>query len=256
MLNEVGLFVYPGLLSRPLQIALLDRVLHRDLAKSQHQTNIHLFHDMIYPESGKDCTRNATSMPDSFFDMNTDTLLRPKDSSVHKPLSIAQMLRRKLRWITLGGQYDWTNKVYPLEEPPSFPADIASLLEAFFPTVKAQAAIVNLYTPGDTLSVHRDVSEECERDLISLSIGCDALFLVGNDDGTSSSVVRLRSGDAVLMSGPSRHAWHAVPKVIAGTCPADLADWPFITPAARFEQWKGWLQSKRVNLNIRQMKEP
>lgn len=240
-----GLIVFPGLLSPALQVGLLDRLLHRDLSNPQHLTNVHLFHHMQYPDHAVSSTLNQGS----FFGMERATQLLPKDATVHKPMSIEQCLRRKLRWITLGGQYDWTHKVYPDEVPPEFPKDIAQLLKAFFPEVDAQAAIVNLYTPGDILAVHRDVSEECDRGLISVSIGCDALFLVGNEDGTSHATIRLRSGDAVLMSGASRYAWHGVPKILPGTCPEYLREWPHAYP-----DWKGWMTSKRINLNVRQMK--
>lgn len=100
----------------------------------------------------------------------------PKDPSVHKPLSMKQVMERRLHWVTLGGQYDWTNRVYPGEEPPSFPEDVAGLLETLFPETLAQAAIVNFYTPGDTMMMHRDVSEETDKGLVSVSMGCDALF--------------------------------------------------------------------------------
>lgn len=250
---DVGLFIYPRLLSPEVQLALLDKILHRDLSDPQHLTNVHLFHEMVYANNDRHALDEVLEPKRSFFAMDPDARLLPKDANMHKPMSIARMLHRKLRWITLGGQYDWTAKVYPPEQPPAFPRDIARLLKALFPTVDAQAAIVNLYTPGDTLSVHRDVSEACDRDLISVSIGCDALFVVGNEDGSRTATVRLRSGDAVLMSGPSRYAWHAVPKVIGDTCPTALAEWPSTSTDPIFQRWKGWLQSKRINLNVRQM---
>ncbi|KAI9672939.1 MAG: Acetamidase [Caeruleum heppii] len=77
------------------------------------------------------------------------------------------MLEKKLRWMTLGGQYDWATKRYPSERPPAFPRDIATLLMVLFPQIRPEAAIVNLYSPGDTLSLHRDVSEQSEQDLVS-----------------------------------------------------------------------------------------
>ncbi|KAI4731390.1 hypothetical protein E4T49_01026 [Aureobasidium sp. EXF-10728] len=110
----------------------------------------------------------------------------------------------KLRWATIGGQYDWTQKVYPESPPPPFPEDVAALVEGLFPSMKAQAAIVNLYTPSDTLSLHRDVSEQCDRPLVSISLGCDAIFMAGLE-GSKGLAIRLRSGDALVMSGPARH---------------------------------------------------
>ena len=165
-----------------------------------------------------------------------------------------QVLDKKLRWVTLGGQYDWTAKEYPAETPPAFPADVGKLLRHLFPGIAPQAAILNLYTPGDTLSVHRDVSEMCDRDLVSISIGCDAIFICGDGDGSNTATLRLQSGDAVCMTGPSRFLWHAVPKVIQGTCPEWLQDWPALEPGiSKFHDWRGWMSTKRINLNVRQM---
>lgn len=193
----------------------------------------------------------------SFFELHTQLKLQPKDVAVHKAISMQQVLQKKLRWVTLGGQYDWTNKVYPDKKPPPFPADIADLIRGPFRDIGPQAAILNFYSPGDTLSLHRDVSEECDQGLVSISIGCDALFMVANNDGTSVETIRLRSGDAILMSSESRYAWHSVPKVLADTCPKPLQDWPSIQKDSPFAQWRGWLAKKRINLNVRQMqREP
>jgi DNA alkylation damage repair protein AlkB len=254
-LRQVGLLFFPSLLPPEVQMALLDKLLHRDLSNPEHLTNVHLFHDVIYPETepGPCVTENIADT--SFFAMDPSTTFDPKDCAIHKKMTVAQVLKRKLRWMTLGGQYDWTAKSYPDEQPPPFPSDVAGLLRACFPDVDAQAAIVNLYTPGDTLSVHRDVSEECDRGLISVSIGCDALFVVANEDASIIETIRLRSGDTVLMSGPSRYLWHAVPKVLPHTCPAQIADWPATSNQSAFASWKGWMQTKRINLNVRQMKE-
>jgi DNA alkylation damage repair protein AlkB len=203
------------------------------------------------------------STTESFFADDPTRTIQPKDAQVHKPLTIQNVLDKKLRWVTLGGQYDWTAKVYPEEAPPPFPQDIADLLRAAFPQTEAQAAILNLYSAGDTLSVHRDVSEDCDVGLISVSFGCDGLFLVSHDDGNGCEVIRLRSGDAVYMNGASRFAWHGVPKILPSTCPSWLADWPSSegddVPGAAsgpFSMWKGWMSGKRINLNVRQMINP
>jgi DNA alkylation damage repair protein AlkB len=251
-LRQVGLLFFPSLLPSKVQMALLDKLMHRDLSNPEHLTNLHLFHEVIYPAGSSAIVNIAHT---SFFAMDPATSFEPKDSAIHKTMTVSQMLKRKLRWMTLGGQYDWTAKVYPKEQPPPFPSDVAGLLRACFPEVDAQAAIVNLYTPGDTLSVHRDVSEECDRGLISVSIGCDALFIVANEDASVIETIRLRSGDGVLMSGLSRYLWHAVPKVLPDTCPAQIADWPATSNESAFTSWKGWMQTKRINLNVRQMKE-
>ncbi|KXT07474.1 hypothetical protein AC578_529 [Pseudocercospora eumusae] len=247
-----GLWIYPSLLPPDVQRSLLDKSLHRDVSSSQHQTNVHLFHHVLYPPA--DDQGNASS----FFESSASNItFQPKDPNVHKPFSTKQFLNRKLRWATLGGQYDWTNKIYPNQTPPAFPSDTKKLVEDLFP-MKAEAAILNIYSPGDTLSLHRDVSEECDQPLVSISIGCDAVFIAGLDSEDSMDAklccVRLRSGDAVLMKAASRYAWHGVPKVIEGSCPKWLQEWPAeLNDDAKYEQWRGWMKTKRVNLNVRQM---
>lgn len=168
-----GLLLVPNLMPPDTQRSIVSRLVHRDLSQPHHQTNMHLNYDIPYPERDPN-----TNKPASFFTRAPDSETRfiPKDPSVHKPLSMKQVMGRKLHWVTLGGQYDWTNRVYPGEEPPQFPPDISGLLETLFPQTLAQAAIVNFYTPGDTMMMHRDVSEETNKGLVSLSIGCDALF--------------------------------------------------------------------------------
>jgi alkylated DNA repair protein alkB homolog 1 len=245
----------PDLLPASTQKSLLTRLLHRDLNNPEHLTNIHFHHQLPYGPSGS-----------SFFSYPLDakTGCEPIDSTTHRPISIKSLLQGKLRWITLGGQYDWTAKKYPATKPPDFPADIAQLLETLFPETKAQAAIVNLYTPGDTLSMHRDVAEGSDKGLISISIGCDAIFVIGNgqnsqtnpdDKSTPPLILRLRSGDAVLMSGASRFAWHGVPQIIPNTCPRFLENWPAEDDNDAYAHWQGWMKKKRINLNVRQMWE-
>ena len=192
----------------------------------------------------------------------------PRDPTIHRAITASRLINRKLRWMTIGGQYDWSSKAYPGGASPAFPTDTGTLLARLFPKMKAEAAIVNIYSPGDTLSLHRDVSEQSGNDLISLSLGCDSIFVAGANDvdcdnvntlpvGASRGadrciVIRLRSGDALCMAGESRYVWHGVPKIVAGTCPQWMRDWP-AGPSQRFEAWRGWMATKRINLNVRQM---
>lgn len=248
-------------------------MLHRDLANPSHKTNVHLHHSIpyndLFPNSKVELGSQSGSQDLSFFDVD------PESSSIfpaihpeaHTPLTISQFLNRRLRWLTLGGQYDWTKKAYPEESPPGFPEDVAELTRGLFPHTRAEAAIVNFYSPGDTLSIHRDVSEYSDVGLVSISLGCDGIFIAGLEDPRTKEIkhvaVRLRSGDAVYMSGPSRFAWHGIPQVLADTCPSWLKDWPAdsslsgvgLQDSTRFEAWRGWMANKRINLNIRQMSD-
>jgi DNA alkylation damage repair protein AlkB len=251
------------LLPPAVQIETLNRLLHRDLSNPLHNTNLHLHHfvtygmghtiPIVHDAGAGGCRASKTNRP-SFFAMNPSVKFAAKDPSIHRDITVKDVLEKKLRWVTLGGQYNWTAKRYPTEKPPPFPADIRQLIGQIFSDIDPQAAILNLYTPGDTLSVHRDVSEECDQALVSISIGCEAIFIIGNEDGSNVAALWLRSGDAICMTGSSRFAWHAVPKVLPNTCPTWLRDWPALgSERPNFETWRGWIANKRINLNVRQM---
>ena len=254
--------------------------MHRDLADERHKTNIHTHYKVPYQvckSENIDCSKDFlgstnSQQGSSFFNCspNTTELFESIDPKLHKPITISQFLYKKLRWITLGGQYDWTRKRYPQGPHPAIPEDIAQIIHGFFPDMKPEAAIVNLYSPGDTLSLHRDVSEESDRGLVSVSLGCDGIFIVGLDNTTESDphwmAIRLQSGDAVYMSGSARYAWHGVPQIIPGTCPTSLGKWPAVrnsndlveaekSGSTNFRDWQGWMATKRINLNVRQMKD-
>ena len=277
--DDAGLHLIPSLFSQEMQQDLLSCLMHEVLADERHTNNLHLHYRIPYhathDEKESDPLLGQISFNDhcengaSFFNIPPESResFIPLDPSIHKPLSISQFLHKKLRWITLGGQYDWTAKAYPAEEPPAFPKKIVALIGNLFPNMKPEAAIMNVYTPGDTLSVHRDVSEYSDKGLVSISLGCDGVFVIGLVEGKNRSqsclTIRLRSGDAIYMSGPSRFAWHGVPKIIPDTCPQWLRDWPAISPSkplrggqpSRYEAWRGWTSTKRINLNVRQMKD-
>lgn len=240
-------------------------MVHRDLSNPKHLTNLHPHYHIPYPD-GSSASASPYEDSRSLFALSPDSSVQftPKDPLAHKPLSIRQVMQRRLHWVTLGGQYDWTKRLYPGEAPPQFPEDISQFLETLFPATLPQAAIVNFYSPGDTMMMHRDVSEDANKGLISLSFGCDGIFMIAPSGaaglepahaqaGKSYLLLRLQSGDAIYMTGESRYAWHGVPKVLQDSCPAHLQDWP--ARDGKFEDWRGWMNNKRINLNVRQMSE-
>lgn len=226
-------------------------------------------------------TSDNTFLANSYFnyDPSSSRSFPARDPALHSPLSASKLISKKLRWITLGGQYDWTRKIYHQGPAPPFPEDIADLVQGLFPQMKAEAAIVNLYSPGDALSLHRDISERSGNELISISLGCDGIFVIGpnthvdadqpplapddHPEGAAYAALRLRSGDVLCMSGEARFAWHGLPKVVAGTCPEWMKDWPArqrsdgneatSSDMLDFEGWRSWMATKRINLNVRQM---
>jgi alkylated DNA repair protein (DNA oxidative demethylase) len=82
-----------------------------------------------------------------------------------------------------------------------------------------EACLVNLYGPAARMGLHQDRDEEdLAAPLISLSLGDTGLFRIGGtkrSDPTRS--FRLASGDALVMSGSTRLAYHGIDRILPGT---------------------------------------
>jgi len=91
------------------------------------------------------------------------------------------------------------------------------------PAYAPDAALINFYDDRARMGMHQDKEERAEAPVVSLSIGDACVFRFGNPDTRSRPYtdVELRSGDLFVFGGPSRWAYHGVPKVLPGT--ADLA---------------------------------
>lgn len=85
--------------------------------------------------------------------------------------------------------------------------------------VKPEACLINYYGPKARMGLHRDQDEEdFKAPILSISLGDDALFRMGGrsrQDPTRS--IRLRSGDLMIMSGPSRLFYHGIDRIYPGT---------------------------------------
>ncbi|KNE64112.1 alkylated DNA repair protein AlkB [Allomyces macrogynus ATCC 38327] len=195
------------------------------------------------------------------------------------PLPAAALLDR-LRWCTLGYQYDWATKSYLRAQSAPIPPDLAVLarcvaiaterLEATetgndsvqlgtgYPghAYTAQAGVLNVYGPRDALMGHVDKSErDLTPPLVSLSLGAEAIYLQGGKDRDVRPIpIRVRSGDLVVMSGEARTAFHGLPRTLEGTYPPGLleskeddgVDWQMCVEFMR-------RRDVRVNLNVRQV---
>ncbi|MBQ0826785.1 alpha-ketoglutarate-dependent dioxygenase AlkB family protein [Streptomyces tagetis] len=90
------------------------------------------------------------------------------------------------------------------------------------PEAPYDIALVNFYGPGARMGMHRDADEHADAPVVSVSLGDTCVFRFGNP-GTRTrpyTDVTLRSGDLFVFGGPSRYAYHGVPRVYEGTAPA------------------------------------
>ncbi|MFJ4201098.1 alpha-ketoglutarate-dependent dioxygenase AlkB [Streptomyces sviceus] len=85
-------------------------------------------------------------------------------------------------------------------------------------------ALINFYDPDARMGMHRDSDEKSQAPVVSLSLGDTCVFRFGNPDTRTRPYtdVELRSGDLFVFGGPSRLAYHGVPRVHPGTAPPEL----------------------------------
>jgi alkylated DNA repair protein (DNA oxidative demethylase) len=82
-----------------------------------------------------------------------------------------------------------------------------------------EACLVNLYGASARIGLHQDRDEEdFDAPVLSLSLGDTGLFRFGGTErrGPTRSV-RLLSGDALLLGGPARLAFHGIDRLLPGT---------------------------------------
>ncbi|MFE1439081.1 alpha-ketoglutarate-dependent dioxygenase AlkB family protein [Streptomyces sp. NPDC058739] len=91
-------------------------------------------------------------------------------------------------------------------------------------TAAYDIALVNFYDGDARMGMHRDADEKSDAPVVSLSLGDSCVFRFGNTGSRSRpwTDVELRSGDLFVFGGPSRLAFHGVPRVLPGTAPAGL----------------------------------
>ncbi len=82
-------------------------------------------------------------------------------------------------------------------------------------------ALINFYEHEAHLGMRQDKDERANDPIVSLSIGDDCIFRFGNTDnrGRPYTDITLRSGDLFAFGGPSRFAYHGVPRVLPNSAP-------------------------------------
>ena len=84
---------------------------------------------------------------------------------------------------------------------------------------RPDTALVNYYDDQARMGMHADRDERSPAPVVSLSLGASCVFRFGNADsrGRPWTDVELESGDLFVFGGPSRLAYHGVPRTRPGT---------------------------------------
>lgn len=175
-----GLRYYPGYLDRAAQVALRDAV------------------EAVIAEA---------------------PLFRPTMPRTGKPFSVRMTNCGPLGWVS-----DTTGYRYQADHPATgrpWPAIPAVLLAAWntlglFPN-PPEACLVNIYDATARMGLHQDRDEEdLAAPVVSLSLGDTAVFRVGGTERRAPTrSFRLASGDALVLGGDARLAFHGIDRILA-----------------------------------------
>ena len=145
-------------------------------------------------------------------------LFTPRMPRSGKPFSVRMSNCGPLGWVSDETGYRYQPTHPETGEPwPPMPEALRRAWDELAGTQLApEACLINWYAPSARMGLHQDRDEEeFSAPVLSLSLGDTALFRVGGTarrDPTRS--VRLASGDALILSGPSRLAFHGIDRIL------------------------------------------
>lgn len=153
--------------------------------------------------------------------MRAAPIYAPRMPKSGKPMSVRMTNCGALGWVTDERGYRYQPR-HPVTGMP-WPPIPEILLNAWRDLARyphpPQACLINVYGPEARMGLHQDRDEEdFSAPVVSLSVGDTCLFRIG---GTTRSAqthsFKLASGDALVLGGDARLAFHGVDRVMPGT---------------------------------------
>ena len=146
----------------------------------------------------------------------------PRMPRTGKPMSVRMTNCGALGWVTdaeRGYRYQATHPETGAPWPP-IPGIIMKAWRDLggYPH-PPEACLVNYYAPDARMGLHQDKDEQdFAAPVVSLSLGDTGLFRVGGLKRSDPTVsLRLASGDAVVLGGEGRLAFHGVDRILPAT---------------------------------------
>jgi DNA oxidative demethylase len=196
-----------------------------------------LFQSRLSPVEQRELWTTCQSLAEGPVPMYTPTVRGGKKMSVG-------MLCLGKHWNGLTYQYEDARSDFDGLAVPQIPQRLADLArtaaaEAGF-EMRCDMCIMNYYTSDAKLGVHQDKDERPETiaagiPIVSVSLGDAARFVIGGLSRKEPiNPLILRSGDVLVMGGPSRLRYHGVTRIQPGTAPEGTGPGRF---NLTFRQW-------------------
>lgn len=149
-------------------------------------------------------------------------LFTPRMPRTGKPMSVRMTNFGRLGWVTDQNRgYRYQDSHPETGQPwPTMPKVLLDLWRDLSGHGRPpQACLVNYYEDGAKMGLHQDRDESVfDAPVLSVSLGNTCLFRVGGSKrGGKTTSFKLCSGDVMMLSGPSRLAYHGVDRIYGDT---------------------------------------
>jgi alkylated DNA repair protein (DNA oxidative demethylase) len=172
----------------------------------------------------------------------------PRMPRTGKPFSVRMTNAGPLGWVSDARGYRYQPEHPETGAPwPSLPPTVLRAWAelAGYPH-PPEACLINLYAPDARMGLHQDRDEaDLAAPVVSLSLGAPALFRYGGTRrGDPTRSVRLQPGDALVLGGAARLAFHGIDRILPE---ADLLAFEPALPSLP-AGWRCNLTARRVSL--------
>lgn len=148
-------------------------------------------------------------------------LFTPTMPRTGTPFSVRMTNCGELGWVSDSGGYRYTARHPQTDDVwPKMPSLVAQAWQDLAGYEHPpEACLVSYYEVGAKMGLHQDRDEDgFEAPVLSLSLGDTAVFRFGGTERRSPTrSVRLESGDALVLGGAARLAFHGVDRILAGS---------------------------------------
>ncbi len=148
-------------------------------------------------------------------------LFTPRMPMSGRPFTVRMSNCGPLGWVSDASGYRYAATHPEIGQPwPPIPAILLSAWNELgcYPH-PPQACLINFYGPAAKMGLHQDRDEDdFDAPVVSLSLGDSCLFSVGGHKrGDPTRSLRLHSGDALVLGGAARLAFHGVDRLLLAT---------------------------------------
>jgi alkylated DNA repair protein (DNA oxidative demethylase) len=148
-------------------------------------------------------------------------LYTPRMPKTGKPLSVRMTNCGPLGWVTDEAGYRYQPYHPETGRPwPPMPSSIVAAWTALAGYAHPpESCLINYYGPAARMGLHQDRDElALDAPVVSLSLGNTCLFRIGGTQRKDPTrTIRLASGDALVLGGEARLAFHGVDSIMPGT---------------------------------------